>query len=689
MPSMFSPRFWILQALVLVAACSPNAPGGACTTTAECSVGATCMDGRCVARTDAAGDDGGPDATPGAVTYRVEPESVTLESIDGSMPTQAFALIQIDADGTETTLAADDWILNTGRIGEVSGGVFTANGIAGGVDIVRPVAVGVSGRATAEVRVNVHRTELGAGVETTAPSLFAGAPVADPSAITPLYPLEGAIMPRNVFPPTVQWAPVGAAGDLFRVRMSTTTATIEAILLFADGFAHGWPLTRELWRSIADSEGAEDVTISVDRYEAATGRVIGAAAPRTIHLARGNIFGSVYYEHRTGTANIIELDTETATIRDLITYPYPDSGGTACVGCHALSHDGRYLFGTNAQTMSVYDVTADLSTNPPPTRFPLSGGAVVASFDPTGAYFVGGSHVAGPLGIFDANTGVPVDGAVLPAHNPAGYPSWSADGARIVYSGDVVTAPAGHPEAGNPIGGDLHLIDRVGDALEFMAPRVLHAGASLAGMPEGGVDDTHAAWSPDSRYVAFQHGPGTFTHVVRNPGGLYLVDLEGNTRRLDNASAGTDGYWPTFAPYITDEGEGKRYLWMAFYARRDYGNAALGTQGTANRQLWVSAIDPDAAGDPSFVPYWLPGQSTATSNFSAFWAPTACRSTGDDCGSASECCSGLCGESETGEFACLPPPPDACRFAGEGCGGDGECCAGLMCNANRCQSELG
>jgi hypothetical protein len=153
-----------------------------------------------------------------------------------------------------------------------------------------------------------------------------------------------------------------------------------------------------------------------------------------------------------------------------------------------------------------------------------------------------------------------------------------------------------------------------------------------------------------------------------------------------------DSYWPTFSPFTTREGPGESYFWLAFYSRRPYGNERAGTRGTGRRQLWVTAIRSGSpGGDPSSVPYWLPGQNVATDNMAAYWAPQACRANGEVCTVSSECCSGMClrDPMDPSRFTCQPPPPAMCRREGASCGGSADCCSGLMCVGNVCQSPPG
>ncbi len=662
-----------------------------CTTSADCAAGDQCVDSECVAPMDAGVAD--IDAhVPTFISARIEPSMVTLDASDGAMPTQQLTLIGTRDDGTEAPLGSAIWLVAPVRIGSIdSTGLFTANGDAGGtVMVTARVSTTTLLTAHATVTVTVHHSYVGTGADDSTAGHFTGAtPTSDGTSINLLYPLEGAVMPANVYPPAMQWAPVGAAGDLYRVHIEKPHAEVNAYIgnTGAD-FPYGYAVPRDEWQSIADSDPDDPVTVTVDRFDTASGTVIAAAGPRTFRLARGSIFGAVYYENRTNRANILRIDTLTATLGVVIPNPYLNSAGTACVGCHALTRDGRYAFATNAETSSVYDLTADLTPDPPPSLFPPTGGiANVASFDPTDAYFVGSSHTSSSLRIFDRTTGAEVPSTGL-ATADAAYPCWSADGQHIVYSGDVVLGPPGSAEPGDPVGGNLYVADRMGGGLDFAPPRPVHMADSLSGEPEGGVDDAHPTWSPDTKFIAFQHGTGTWTHVVRNPGALYLLGVDGMLHRLDNANGGamgTDGYWPTFAPYVTTEPGSHKYLWLAFYARRDYGNPYLGTQGTGLRQLWVTAIDENAAPgtDPSFVPYWLPGQDHTTSNFSAFWAPEPCRATGEGCSTSSDCCSDSCAPDSN---TCAMP--ETCRMEGESCGGGGECCDGTSCVGNVCIAGL-
>lgn len=687
-----STRMAMLVTCALLVACTDPAPrmSTPCASDAECSMGDRCLDGVC---SPPEGMMTIPDGGSESSEIHISPEAAVLSSVDGVVATERFEVVEVRADGTERVVPGALWSLGHMRVGDIDGeGLFTANGRAGGEVSLRAEVVvnGALRVATGTVTVRVERTLLADGVApemaSTFPAPSAGEPGTQPE---PLYPLEGAVMPANVFPPTIQWAPLGAEGDVFRVTLTKPHASIRAYLVNTAGFTHAWPIPGDLWQAIADSDPDADVEVTVDRLDAASGVAIAGASARHFHLARGSVFGAVYYEHRTPGVppRIYRIDPETGARDTVVANPPPDSAGGRCIGCHALSHDGRYLWADNDEGATTYDLTTDLTGDPAPTRYPATGGASVASFDPSGRWYVGGSHARGGLGVFDATTGAPVPTEGLPG-DAAAYPSWSPDGTAIAYAFNVELAPAGDPQAGSPLSGDLFLQPVTGDGPTFGAAAPLHVAATLADRAEGGASDTHPTWSPDSRFVAFQHGVGVWTHVVRNPGALYLISRDGaQLSRLDRASGGADGadsHWPTFSPYTTDEAEGRRYYWMAFYTRRAYGNALAGTAGTDYRQLWVAAIDADPTDgvDASSVPYWLPGQDIRTSNFSAFWAPEPCRPTGTGCSASAECCSERCEEDPEGALVCGSPPPSECRRAGMTCGSAEDCCDGLACIGN-------
>lgn len=667
-----------LGVLLVMASCGHSELGsGPCTTDGDCEATERCVDARCEPRPDASsGDDaGGLDATMRSLSgLEITPSAPVLRSLNGAAESIAFEVVARFDDGSSVPVSSAFWSVSSRLLGSIDAttGVFTADGTLAGTVVVTAEALGHSASTT--LTVEVEHEILVEGTPADAATRFAGPAIDDaPRAARLLYPLAGAVFPENVHPADVQWEG-GVEGDLYRVRLETTGVRVVGYVSHSgEGFGYHWLIDRPAWRALAESAPETDVTVRVDRWEAASGEVI-AGTPRIIRFADAVIRGAIYYWDLEG-GRIQRIRGDGTGLESFMPNPPPRaSDGKRCVACHAVSRDGRKMAAElwdGGDYGAVFDLTADLSGDPAPTlsALPPAAGAsnfLTASFNPDGSRLIGNIQTAlflmDGVGATIPSTGLPTTGAA--------HPSWSPDGAEVAF----ITNTNGHWGVDFTTG-DLAVIDVLPDDA-FAPARTIFTGAPrVASRP---------SWSPDSQWIAFQHGEHSRSFSgTRQPAVVRMVSRDGS--RVFDLEAlngeGEDSYYPTFSPF--DEGG---YFWLAFFSTRDYGNAQVGTRGTGRRQLWVSAVSssPSDGADPSHPPYWLPHQDVRSQNMAAYWSEEPCVAEGRSCASSGECCSGFC--RDTGEgFLCVPPDEVSCSEVGEACGSDADCCEGAgSCIGNRC-----
>ena len=210
------------------------------------------------------------------------------------------------------------------------------------------------------------------------------------------------------------------------------------------------------------------------------------------------------------------------------------------------------------------------------------------------------------LTLRDASTGLPMgspDGRVdLPTK--ATHPDWSPDGSYVAVA----------------LSSDISNMEIKGGAIAripysegvFGAPEILVPGSATN-------NNYFPKWSPDGRFIAYVNattGSRTATsadlHVIRADGGT-PIELRLANHRVGGVDdvPGLANTMPSWGPSTGD------IAWLSFASTRPYG----GIMPNADRgQIWITGLDLEREGDPSFASFWLPSQDVRVLNNNPIWA---------------------------------------------------------------------
>lgn len=590
--------------------------------------------------TSGSGGSGG-DAQAG--TVRVEPAQVALTVELGATATQAYkAFATVNGEEREVTTECS-WTIDP-AFGAIAAGTLTAAAHGGTAQVVATCS-GATG--SSELTVDLVGTVLAGAAPADAPDLFDAAPAGSDPARTPalVYPIDGAIAPRNLPPIDVQW--LAAANDLFHVVLSAPNLEIEVYTTDISAM-----LVDAHWDAIVGTAAGKDLLIELEGLLLTDPSAKFQGAPVSFRISNDNLDKTALYYWASSQGNLM-TQTFGAT-----TAPTPVKG--ECTSCHSVSRSGSRIGYSrcvgDCNTIRIGFMRFDKATNTWVDTLNASDPAntVVGSyttFAPVGNPFPDDSQAValvgmsgGNLALYNPDTGAPVPSNVgdVAIHDATGLPTraalmpdWSPDGSQIVFT----STP--HPGQWIDLSeGAIAVMTYAYDGAShtFGEPQFIVNGPLT--LPSGTYSNLFfPSFSPDGQYIVFNAARDTWRNSAnaKAPGQrLALTDKAGagvvELAKM-NGEGDLDITWPHWAPMT--EGE---YLWVVFSSERDYGHkvtaansnpACIANGVTQCKQLWIGAIDRQklAAGvvdDPSAPPVWMPGQDMGADNISPYWTvPTS------------------------------------------------------------------
>ncbi|MBL0213810.1 MAG: hypothetical protein IPQ07_08000 [Myxococcales bacterium] len=579
------------------------------------------------------GDDQMTDAggsLEGLASITVKPADQTLVIDNGAAVTSTYtALGQFDDGRIEDISALVTWALGEPTLGGFTGPDLTTNTVKGGLSTVIANGAGVEGSTNVTL---VLRRQWNDPNSTTLPAnpggVFMGAPDNAARAPVLVYPNDGIIVPPNLGKLELHFRP-GTSNTLFELAFKSSVLDLTIYLRCTTPLNGGCVYLPDpmAWAWIAESQrGGEPVTWTIRGTDDA-GTGVGTSSSMKLRFAAQDLTGGIYY-WTTSTGSIMRFDFASTT--QTMAQPFVTTamtGGT-CVGCHALSRDGKKLVAEAGGQHDGRILLLDVATATPMVPFASTPKSNFESWNPDGSQFAGVWADSGTefnLMLLNGTTGQidEIVDAGGTSTNPTNHPDWSPLGDRIAFANVGVK---------NTLqmmyNCEIRSVAKVGGAwqpYQVLVPRA------------AGINRYYPSYAPDGKMLAFNEShcnsgnTGGECDADTNPSAkLWAVDGINGGATTEMVRANSPGIadagqtnltntYPKWNPFVfTRDKAGGRLAWITFASTRKYGLRNPPGSGTL---LWMAAVDLDApAGtDPSYAAFALPFQDITTSNHIAQW----------------------------------------------------------------------
>jgi hypothetical protein len=608
--------------------------------------------------------DGPGQAIAGLQSLTVTPADATL--MVGDQPaTQRYQVQGRFTDGhQEDVTDRVAFSLSVPALGTFQGALFTSTTQQGGRTEVQARAGSVSGTASLTL---VLKRQLpippgsGGPALPPDPGTKFGGPADASRAPTLVYPNDGVVLPPNLGRIEVHWLRGPAQNTLFELgfKNSVTDVRLYVRCERPDGVQDDGCIvepTGEAWTFIAETNrGGEALQLTV-RATDDQGSAVGTSATQSLSFAKDDISGTIYYWTTSQGGLIQRFDFgSTATTAETVLGPdvvTTTEEGARCVGCHALSRDGKKIAasvgGQNHGGFLLFDLETGMALR---NASGMDDHIVqFSSFAPDGNQLavVFGDDTSLPdyknIQLFDTRCdaasmgtcGQKV-GVIDMGGLEADHPDWASDGQAIAF-----TSVGDHQTSQRPRHGSIAWVQKQGDT--WGPPGELVPAAD-------GVNRFNPHFSPDASFLVFSEStcpggniddkdcdgdtdPTATIHALPLPASSPVVLARAQAPGLmDQGQTALANTFPRFAPFVfvlTAAGErgGVRHVnWVTFSTTRRYGLRtppanASGDENPSSTWLWMSAVEPENlqdGQDPSYPAFALPFQDLTTSNHIAVW----------------------------------------------------------------------
>ena len=541
---------------------------------------------------------------------------------DGKSPSQLdFKVLR----GTEDITGQAHLSIDDERLGRFVGATFHGNPGQAGKSIVRAQLGEDRGQTTLTVRLQV--VVIAPGAPADSPSKFGG-----PGYVkrTPeiAYPPAGALMPPNINELEFQWLPNEAT--LFELNLVSDSLDLR-IYTPCTKVGTGCALLPDEKTTQLIMQGGRGQKMSLSmRGAAPDGGGVGATAKQDLSFTENDMKGGLYY----WAASIGGIARYDFGLRGQKAESYygPLRAAGLCVGCHAMSRNGKRI----AVGMNIPGPAAmrALDTGTRTKLFEIGPGVIAGSnfqaFTSDGKFLITTEY--GGLTVRDGTSGM-IQGK-NPSLASATMPDVSPDGKTVVFArSQSLCIPPLCPNLSTDKA-SLHTVSFGSDGT-FGTPKELVKSA--------GENNYYPSVSPDGRFVVFNRAAGDSYDAMDAK--VMVIPIGGGAPiDLGAVNGITGNSWPKWSPFV-HRFKGKSILWLSFSTRRPYG-----VRGGTNAQIWMVPVEISAlekGQESGFPPLRLPFQDLNTGNHIAQWVEQVDRapcSVTDmsGCGMGERCTDGYC-----------------------------------------------
>ncbi|MCA1664305.1 MAG: hypothetical protein LC659_08570, partial [Myxococcales bacterium] len=548
------------------------------------------------------------------------------------------------ADGHSGDVTAQaSFAIDRPPLGAFAANQFSSTTDLGGAANVIATVGGVTGTTKLTLTLRQRYGDPGSsGLPPNPGTLFGGGDTPSLSA-TLVYPNDNVLVPPNLGKLEIHWKPA-AGTSLFALDFRNPVTDVEVYVGCTNPTNGGciYVPDAKLWRWIAETNrGGSPLLVSI-RATDGKGGGVGTSGNISVSFSHDDINGGLYYWTTSNGTGIMRFDFASTTQTVAQKFIGTNLTGGTCVGCHALSRDGKKLVaeagGQNDGRVLLLDVAALM----PMVPFASTPKSIFESWEASGERFVGVYGDSGAtdfnLQLFSGTNGSligPIAGTGTQA-NPADHPDWSPDGKSITYvkvgtpgtmqrmwSGaiELLTSPDGMmwgtpAELVPSVAGKNHYYPAFSPDGSFIIydESTCPAGMNNDGSCNADTDATATLWA-----VAAKAGAKPISLDRCNAGGV----LDAGKTALTNSFA----RWSPFV-FAGNREFGSRLEWVTFSSARTYGlrppppSPNGGGESPVGTLIWMAAIDPDkvlAGEDGCYAAFALPFQDVTTSNHIAQW----------------------------------------------------------------------